>query len=84
MMNSVTYFIQRLTLLGLLTCGIYILTVQNDHCGMMCTDLVSIFDLPLCYDLCLVESTRVLPTSRVVYQPINHRNLWSHDCLNVL
>ena len=23
------------------------------------------------------NSSRVLPTSRVVYQPINHRNLWS-------
>ena len=25
-----------------------------------------------------IQSSRLLPTSRVVYQPINHRHLWSN------
>ena len=32
---------------------------------------------PLACSSWFTNSSRVLPTSRVVYQPVNHRNLWS-------
>ena len=52
--------------------------IHLEHCSIVLRrDIWRRIRKPLACGSWFTNSSRVLPTSRVVYQPITHRNLWS-------